>query len=95
MKSSAANQYPCRLPSASLVLFLPALLFFVLGTGTPALAGFEPSRNLPTFSITYHGMGYTRGRGYWQLEVVRKHGFFNVMSFEKLNLDREMSSILL
>lgn len=64
------------------MLFLPALLFFVPGTATSVLAGFEPSLNLPEYLIIYTGLDYKRGRGYWHLEEVRKHGFFNAISFE-------------
>ena len=66
--NSTANQSSCRLPSASLMkLFLPALLFFVLGTGTSAMPALTSPVNIP---ITYEAdMSSGRGRGYWQPKV--------------------------
>lgn len=75
--NSTANWYSCRrLPSASLMLFLHALLFIVLGTGTSAFVLRVPIKS---------GMVHRRDYGYWG-PMVRKHGFLNVTSFEKLNL---------
>ena len=74
------------------MLFLPALLFFVLSTGTSALAAGskKPDRFLtvPTFGLD-DDMDYDRAQGYWRPEVRTKHSPFNVTSFEKLNLDRK------
>ena len=41
-------------------------------------------------TVTYIGMaGYEQGHGYWG-PYVRKHGFFNVTLFEKLNPNRKL-----
>ena len=79
------NRYSCCLPSASFMLFLPALLFFVLGTGTSVLAvGSESSDPFMSVAITSgrdsggsgmdKEMDYERAQGYWRLEVRTKHG---------------------
>lgn len=65
--NSTTNRYSCRLSSVSLMLFFPALLFFVLGLGTSALA---LSDNSPGIVIkTYSGMDYKRAHGYWRSKV--------------------------
>ena len=90
--NSTANQYSCRLPSTSLMLFLLALLFFVLGTGTSAVK-ISP---VPITSGLVSHEDYIRLHGYW-VPTVRKHVFVNLMSYKELNLDRqrEVSGILL
>jgi hypothetical protein len=72
-------------------LFLPVLLLFVLATGTSALIiprvynGFE-SETIP--NTAFVDMNYERAIGYW-ISTVCTHGFLNVASFKKLNLDRQ------
>ena len=71
------------------MLFLPALLFFLLGTGTSAL---ETGSNDHTLTLPIReGMEddkiYKRAQGYWQPAVRTKHGSFHV-TCEKLTLDR-------
>ena len=90
--NSTANRYSCCLPSASLMkLFFPALLLFVLSTGTSALIiprvynGFE-SEAIP--KIAFIGMNRERAFGYW-ISTVCTRGFLNVVSFQKMNLDRQ------
>ena len=57
-------------------LFLPALLFFVLGTTTSALAGTEWSVQSMSVRINYKGELYHgQAEGHWQ-SVVRKHMLF-------------------
>ena len=47
-------------------------------------------RSMTVENVKYGvNQGYQRGHGYWRPNV-RKHGFFNVTSFEKLNLDRDL-----
>jgi hypothetical protein len=93
--------YSCRLPSTSLMLFLHALLFFVLGTGTSALAAGskkpDHSLSVPIREGMEDDKVYERAQGYWRPQVRTKNGSFHVSSFEKLNLDRTglISSILL
>ena len=96
--NSTANRCSCRLPSTVLMLFLPALLFFLLGTGTSAL---ETGSNDHTLTLPIReGMEddkiYKRAQGYWQPAVRTKHGSFHV-TCEKLTLDRTglVSRILL
>ena len=61
-----------------------------------AILGQRLSNESVTLDVGYNDMEPSRGHGYWRPRV-RKHGFFNVTSFEKLNFDREwaMSSSLL
>jgi hypothetical protein len=80
------------------MLFLPALLFFLLGTGTFALAaGSDHFLSVPIREGMEDDKIYKRAQGYWQPAVRTKHGSFHVTLFEKLNLDRTglISSILL
>ena len=78
------------------MLFLPALLLFVLGTSLGISA--MPMHALPQKSegeriilmVKYEGgMDHNRARGFWAPEF-REHGFFNVTPSEKLNLDRKL-----
>ena len=69
-------------------LFMPVLFFLALGTGTSAPPPPRTSGGHLYIPIEYEGMDYERAGGYWRSEV-RKHGFFNVTSFKKLNLDRQ------
>ena len=69
-------------------LFLPALLFFVLGTVTSAAPPGRATCHWLYIPIKYEGMDYERGSGYWRPEV-RKLAFLMSRRLKKLILDRK------
>jgi hypothetical protein len=73
------------------------MLLDLEGKMQAAAAKLIPSLIISTVKYIGNGIDHKLAEGYWRLEVRTKHVSFNVMSFEKLILDRKllMSSIVL